>query len=100
MVLTKTLKVLSIFVVLISISVVLIERYLPDQEDVRDVGELPQELSDWFKRGKYYHIYGHRVFAIWNADNYDGKKPNRHKGYKIVLIAARSFCQPTQNWSL
>ena len=66
-------KVLSVFVALLAISVVLIEKFLPDQEELRRVEELPGEVADWFQRGRYYNVFGHRVFAIWNAEAYQGK---------------------------
>ena len=73
MVLSKSLKVISFFVVLLSISVIVIERYLPEQKDCQNVDDLPQELASWFRRGKYFNVFGHRVFAIWESDSYDGK---------------------------
>ena len=69
MVLTKTLKILSAVVVIFSVLVILAEKYLPEQEELRRVEDLPDELRDWFKRGKYYNVFGHRVFAIWNGDS-------------------------------
>jgi hypothetical protein len=67
MVFTKTLKILSVLVAIISVLVILAEKYLPEQEGLRRVEDLPEELRDWFKRGKYYNVFGHRVFAIWNG---------------------------------
>lgn len=66
------LKILSVLVALVSISLVLIEKYLPGQEELRRVEDLPVEVADWFQRGKYYNVFGHRIFTIWNADTYQG----------------------------
>jgi hypothetical protein len=69
MVFTKALKILSVLVVIISVLVILAEKYLPEQEELRRVEDLPEELRDWYQRGKYYNVFGHRVFAIWNGDS-------------------------------
>jgi hypothetical protein len=72
MVFTKSLNLLSILVVIFSISVVLLEKFLPDQRELRRVEDLPDQLVDWFKRGKYYNVFGNRVFAIWNEKQSEG----------------------------
>ncbi len=75
MVFTKTLKILSVLIVIFAVLVILAEKYLPEQEELRRVEDLPEELRDWFKRGKYYNVFGHRVFAIWNGDSKGKNSP-------------------------
>ena len=67
MVLTKTLKFLSLIVVLVSIGILILEKNLPEQEVLRNVQDLPPDLISWFNRGKYYNVFGHKVFAIWTG---------------------------------
>ena len=67
MVLTKTLKLLSLIVVLVSVAIFILEKNLPEQEVLRNVQDLPPDLISWFNRGKYYNVFGHKVFAIWSG---------------------------------
>ena len=67
MVLTKTLKLFSLLVVLVSIASVILEKNLPEPEVLSNVQDLPPELISWFNRGQYYNVFGHKVFAIWTG---------------------------------
>ena len=75
MVLTKALNFLSLFVLLLSIGVLILEKNLPDPELLTNVQDLPTELISWYNRGKYYNVFGYKVFAIWTG----AKQGNIHE---------------------
>ena len=67
MVLSKAVKVLSLFVLLLSIGIWILEKNLPEPDVPKNIQDLPTELISWFDRGKYYNVFGHKVFAIWTG---------------------------------
>ena len=57
------LKSGAIFIAILSILLVVLEKYLPIQPPLT-LEELPKSVQDWEQKGRYLDVFGHKMFVI------------------------------------
>ena len=82
------LKSGAIFIAILSILLVILEKNLPVQPALT-LEELPKSVQDWEQKGKYLDVFGHKMFVIQEGQI---SKDHINQGYNNNQHSNMSLC--------